>query len=245
MQNTQQVGFVKALYRYPVKSMKGESLDQVQVWWHGFEADRRYAFIRADNSSRFPWLTAREVPTMLQYMPYFVEPTNPVDSDVQVRMPDGQEVALDSSELHQQLTSLYKGPIYLLQSGRGFFDSMDLSLISTATVNAIGEGADVTLDPLRFRPNILIEAFEDALMPENAWVDGLLIFGERDTSASMRVNRKDARCIITNLDPATSDQKPSVLRTIVRNHGQCAGVYGSPERTGTIQVGDVIRMVKE
>ncbi|NOK63043.1 MAG: MOSC domain-containing protein [Chloroflexi bacterium AL-W] len=160
-------------------------------------------------------------------------------------MPDGQDVALESAELHQQLVSLYKGPIYLLQSGRGFFDTMDLSLISTATVRTIGESADVTLDPLRFRSNILIEAFDDALMPENAWVAGLLIFGERDTSAAMCVNRKDVRCMITNLDPVTSQQTPTVLRTIVNHHAQCAGVYGSPERIGTIHVGDIIRLVKE
>ena len=53
------VGVVKALYRYPVKSMRGECVEEARVWWHGLEGDRRYACGRTGNTSRFPWLTAR------------------------------------------------------------------------------------------------------------------------------------------------------------------------------------------
>ncbi len=38
------VGVVAALYRYPVKSMCGEAIDEGRLWWHGFDGDRRYAF---------------------------------------------------------------------------------------------------------------------------------------------------------------------------------------------------------
>jgi len=34
---TTEVGVVKTLYRYPVKSMRGEEIEASQVWWHGLE----------------------------------------------------------------------------------------------------------------------------------------------------------------------------------------------------------------
>jgi hypothetical protein len=52
-----QVGVVQALHRFPVKSMRGESLDAARIYWHGFDGDRRFAFVRGDVQSSFTWLT--------------------------------------------------------------------------------------------------------------------------------------------------------------------------------------------
>lgn len=54
----QEVGVILSLYRYPVKSMAGESVATVTLGWHGLEADRRFAFRRVNDTSGFPWLTA-------------------------------------------------------------------------------------------------------------------------------------------------------------------------------------------
>lgn len=60
-QNGRPVGRVVGLWRYPVKSMGAEALSFVDVSWHGFAGDRRWAFIRSDvPQSGFPWLTLRE-----------------------------------------------------------------------------------------------------------------------------------------------------------------------------------------
>ena len=54
------VGRVVGLWRYPVKSMAGEPLTEIEMSWHGFAGDRRWAFIRDDvTRSGFPWLTLR------------------------------------------------------------------------------------------------------------------------------------------------------------------------------------------
>ena len=44
-----EVGVVKQLYRFPVKSMRGEALEAANVYWHGLDGDRRYAFVQANN----------------------------------------------------------------------------------------------------------------------------------------------------------------------------------------------------
>jgi hypothetical protein len=47
------IGHVEAVFRYPVKSMRGEPLESANLGWHGLDLDRRLAFRR---HSDFPWL---------------------------------------------------------------------------------------------------------------------------------------------------------------------------------------------
>jgi uncharacterized protein YcbX len=238
-QPTTAVGVVKQLYRYPVKSMRGEALETARVWWQGVEGDRRFAFVCSDDRSSFPWLTGRDVPALIRYVPSFIEPTSPVESPVRVHTPEGRDVALESEELRAELMAQHGGPIHLIQLGRGTFDSAALSLISTTTLQALGHIAQRDLDPRRFRPNILVDLF-DLQQNEDDWVGGVLRFGDRADSAQMRVDRKDQRCMMLNLDPETARQTPEALRAVVSTRANCAGVYGTPVRTGTVRVGDYV-----
>ena len=88
-----EVGRVAALWRYPVKSMAGHALDEVEVSWQGFAGDRRWAFIQDGLvRSHFPWLTIRERPDMWHYEPFFTDPEQPNKSPTFVRTPSGQEL---------------------------------------------------------------------------------------------------------------------------------------------------------
>src|SRR5580698_2986828 len=64
-----EIGQVEALFRYPVKSMRGEPLQAADLGWHGLEGDRRLAFRRMDDRSGFPWLTASKLPELLLFVP--------------------------------------------------------------------------------------------------------------------------------------------------------------------------------
>ena len=54
------VGKVVHIARYPVKSMRSESLDSTNVGFQGIAGDRMYAFVQEGVHSPFPWLTARD-----------------------------------------------------------------------------------------------------------------------------------------------------------------------------------------
>ena len=41
-----EIGQIEAIYRYPVKSMRGERVDAATLGWHGIDGDRRLAFRR-------------------------------------------------------------------------------------------------------------------------------------------------------------------------------------------------------
>jgi uncharacterized protein YcbX len=236
------VGHVRALYRYPVKSMRGESLDRAYVNWHGLEGDRRYAFVRADYDGHFPWLTGREVTELLRYRPYLAEPEQPKDALVVVRTPEGRDLPIESAELREELAARYGGPVNLLHLGRGAYDSSPVSLLTTATVTAIGAATGRALDPRRYRPNVLVEPASAGDFPEDAWQGALLVFGERADSVLVRVLRRISRCVMTTIDPETTERDPAVLKAAGRIHNTCAGIYAVPEAPGSICVGDTITL---
>jgi uncharacterized protein YcbX len=238
------VGRVVAIYRYPVKSMRGHEIAATQVRRRGLEGDRRYAFVRSDDRSGFPWLTARQVAAMLRYEPYFAEPADPGRSPVRVRTPDGRDLAVESDELRDQLAAAYGAPAALLQLNVGAMDAAPVSLIGTASVAALGAAAGRAIDARRFRPNLVVEPLDGQPFAEEAWLGGSLIFGERPDSARVRADDRDERCMMINLDPETAVQQPEVLRTVARSREQCTGIYGSVEAPGTIEVGDEVRLVR-
>ncbi len=227
------VGRVAGLFRYPVKSLGAEALDAVDVSWHGLAGDRRWAFIR-DGMTRsgFPWLTIRQRPTMWRYVPWLIEPERPDASPVLVRSPSGAVLDVADPALAAELGT----SVPMLKCDRGVFDTMPLSLLTVQSVAGLRGLVGAELEPARFRPNLLIDAVGGAAFPEDAWVGhGLRIGGLR-----MRLDKRDKRCVIVNVDPLTGRRDPAVLRVIARQRQVCVGVYGSVVTPGQVAVGDPV-----
>ncbi len=229
------IGRIAALWRYPVKSMAAEALEGVDVGWNGLAGDRRWAFVRGGmERSGFPWLTIRERPEMWLYRPRFAEPGRPDGSATRVRTPRGEELDVVDPALAAELGEGAR----VIKQDRGVFDTMPLSLITTRTVAALGAMAGAELDTRRFRPNLLVEAADDVDFPEDAWVGAVLCIG----GMRMRVDQRDRRCVMVNVDPATTERNPAVLRAIARERAACLGVYGSTVERGRVAVGDPVIM---
>jgi uncharacterized protein len=62
-----EIGLVEAIFRYPVKSMAGERLEDATLGWYGIDGDRRLALRRTDNHSGMPWLTAGKLPELVLF----------------------------------------------------------------------------------------------------------------------------------------------------------------------------------
>src|SRR6266516_3139770 len=95
------VGKVDSLWRYPVKSMRGEELDQAFAGYSGIYGDRLFAFRSSASPKGFPYLTAREQRRLLQYRPHFRYPdkaARPVNLTEAESM-GANPVSADSSEL--------------------------------------------------------------------------------------------------------------------------------------------------
>ena len=227
------IGRIAGLWRYPVKSMAADSLEAVDVSWHGVAGDRRWAFVRDGVvRSGFPWLTIRERADLLAHRPAFTDPGRPDASPVVVATPEGDAFDVADPALAERL-----GPgVRVIKQDRGIFDALPLSLVTTQTLAALSAMTGLALDPQRFRPNVLVEAVDAEPFAEDRWVGAVLRLG----GAEMRVDRRDGRCVIVDVDPATLDRSPGVLRTIARERDACLGVYGSTVTPGRVAVGDAV-----
>jgi uncharacterized protein len=235
----QRIGTVKEINLYPIKSMRGVSVEKADLHWYGLNGDRKYAFIHDDANSGFPWLTARELPKLLRYQPYLVTPDSPLNSKIRVKTPTGEDVGLESSELLRDLSTNYNKKISLLKLKRGTFDCMPVSLISSSSLATFEKQFAAPVDVRRFRSNIVIET-TGGDFPENNWLGQILVFGERSTSASVAVNYPTKRCVMINLQPETGEADTSVLKLVAEITRGLAGAYGSLQTLGDIHVGDVV-----
>ena len=228
------IGRVAGLWRYPVKSMEGEALTEVNVSWHGLAGDRRWAFVRNGvPNSGFPWLTLRQREDLSHYRPSFVEPERPDKSATVVRTPSGAVFDVTDPAL---ATELWPSGVRVLRQSRGIFDTFPLSLITTQTIAQLGETVGVHLDVRRFRPNFLVETVDEVPFPEDHWVGRVVRIG----GLRMRIDKRDGRCVVITIDPQTKERDPEILRAVTSGREGCLGVYGSTVEPGRVRLDDVV-----
>ena len=250
-----EIGRIGAIFRYPVKSMAGESLDVARLSWHGIAGDRRFAVRRLNDKSEFPWLTASKLPQLLLYKPFGLDRNANSDNGellpTHVRTPEGKEYELRSDELRQEISSRYGSEVELMNLKHGIFDEACISIISLGTVHSVaresGRGEDLC-DLRRFRPNVVIETNSAEPFEEDKWVGRTLMFGEGNSGAAplaaltpaIGLTMRDERCVMVNLDPDTAEKDSEVMKTVFRLNQNYAGVYGTVVSAGELRVGQVV-----
>lgn len=230
-----EIGIIKNIFRYPVKSMAGEALGSCELGWHGLEGDRRFAFRRLEDVGGFPWLTAGRLPSLIRYQPFRSGENSEKQSATHVRTPEGKEFELGSEELRAEIAQLYGKDVQLMQFKHGIFDEAAISLINLSTIRGVEMECEKRLDVRRFRPNLLIETGSGEPFAEDNWVGRSIRFGSDGPEISITL--RDLRCAMINLDPDTAESDPIVLKSVARINEVCAGVYATVTKTGTVAVG--------
>jgi uncharacterized protein YcbX len=232
-----EIGHVEAIFRYPVKSMRGEQLDAANLGWHGLDGDRRLAFRRMADRSGFPWLTAGKLPDLVLFAPQRHEdgalPTH-------VRTPGGEEMPVFGEDLATEVGQRHGAPVEMMQLKHGIFDDANISVIASDTVQEICRLAGRRPDVRRFRPNVVVRLLRPVPFQEDKWVGGVLSFGEGDDAPAVTVTMPDVRCSMVNLDPDTAIPAREVLKAVVRANQNNAGVYGAVTRIGRVAVGQSV-----
>ncbi len=235
-----EIGHVEAIFRYPVKSMRGERLEAANLGWHGIEGDRRLAFRRLNDRGGFPWLTASKLPELLLFAPQRREDGSQGDLPTHIRTPDGEEMPVFSEDLATEVGRRYGAPVQMMQWKHGIFDDADISVIASDTVREIGRLTGRNADVRRFRPNILVRLLRPVPFQEEEWLGGVLSFGEGDDFPEIAVIMCDVRCSMVNLDPDTATPEPEVLKAVVRANQNNAGIYGTVTRVGRLAAGQTV-----
>ena len=259
------VGRVESLWRYPVKSMRGEELQEAFVGFPGVYGDRLYAFRSSAAPKGFPYLTGREQEEMLLYRPTYrhperlAKPANLAEADaiapgvtpvyaeaadltLDVETPDGKRLAIDDPLLINMLRERIRDAheLTLLRSDRAMTDCRPISLFSIQTVRQLSQELGAGLDKRRFRANVYVELESKNGFGEDEFVGRTLRIGAKTRIA---VVDRDPRCKMITLDPDTAQANPEVMRRLARAHDGKAGVYGAVTIEGTIRTGDEIALL--
>ena len=210
---------VSEIWRYPVKSLKGERLQETEITKLGIPGDRQIAVIRTI-SGRF--LTSRSKPKLLGLQ-------GSVNAD---GVPTINGHLWNSAEALGLIREAAGEPVTLQQiPPPQAFDVLPL-LVATD-----GAARYLNIDHRRLRPNILLADVPD--LEERKWPGRVIAIGD----VRIHAEKLRDRCVMTTFDPDTQVQDPSVLLRIVRELDGSTALDSSVITPGKIRIGDQAHIV--
>lgn len=257
------------LYRYPVKSMQGEALQQVNVDERGFPGDRQYAvYDGAFFASAKHWKKWADLLTCSASLS---------EAGLRITLPDERSVKQAEAEsalsellgrpveLHDgapadprreadradvdvlyQEEAIKQEPMAEASPGGRFFDHAPIHIVTTGLLNRLKDiYPDGDFAPERFRPNILLDEGTDGYH----WIGQQLLIGD----AAFNVIDPTPRCVITTLPQGDLPRDIGILKTIAKHTAarsatlapgemmrSVVGVYAQVVRGGSLQIGDLV-----
>jgi uncharacterized protein len=207
---------VAEIWRYPVKSLKGERLTETQVTPVGIPGDREIVVMRALNGRI---LTSRVKPGMLGLQ-------GALAAD---HIPTINGFTWNSEEALRLVTEAAGEAVTLKRlPAPQAFDVLPL-LVATD-----GAARYLNIDHRRLRPNILIADVPG--LEERRWPSSIIAIGD----ARIRAEKLRDRCVMTTYDPDTQEQDRSVLLRIVQQLDGTVALDCSVIAPGRIRVGDPV-----
>ncbi len=235
---------VVALWRYPVKSMQGETLTEAQIGPTGIVGDRGWAIVDSETGLG---LTGRREPQLL-----FAHAAL-VDDGVRITLPDGSVADDDealSTWLGRAVTLMCADAqtVGTFEIGLAADDDADRDPTvewyqwsgpvgtfhdSTRTqVSIIGAATVGAWDMRRFRPNVVVDG-----SGEGAWVGSTI----HVAGAALNVVKAIDRCVITTrAQPGGIERDLDVLRAINRDRAGNLGVGALVQNAGSVTIGDAV-----
>lgn len=231
------IGHIAALARFPVKSMGGEALYEVALGWSGMVGDRQWALVKAPAHSRFPWFTGRDFSMLNAWRAAYPEGADAKVATPQVTAPDGWTGAIDDPAVLDRLRRESRKNMRLMRLGRGAYDSLPLSIVSTAGHAAVEASHGTQIDPRRFRINVVVESD----LPLRVWAGRRLVVGGED-GAQIAVTAPIERCVMITIDPDTGARDPWLMRTIAQQFDNKYGMHANVVRPGMLRRGAEVRV---
>lgn len=209
--------YVKELWRYPVKSLGGERVEESSVGELGLAGDR--LVLVQEPTGRV--ITSRTHPKLLALKGSLGEGGQPRINEFKWTAPKALDLVRAAAEPNVRLVYC-KGP-----------ERFDVLPLSVATDGAIQH---MKFDGRRLRPNIMIGGVEG--LAERTWPGRNLRIG----SLVIHAQRLRPRCVMTTWDPDTQEQDIRVLKRIVKELGGEMSLDCFVLEPGAIRVGDEVTL---
>ncbi len=242
---------IRELWRYPVKSMRGERCEHLWLDPRGVVGDRLYAvrdeagqFGSGKTTRRF-----RRIDGLLRFSAAY-------DCDGHVPLltfPDGTTLRGDDPAIHTALSAQIGLPVTLSREAEiSHFDAGPLHLLTTASMRTLHTraasilagsegGAEAALDGRRFRPNIIAETTASGFA-EEMWQGHVVSVGP---DVRLRIVGRTERCVMVNLAQDELPDDTRILRAIARVNDACLGVFAEVLTPGAIRIGDHMSLLPE
>ncbi len=120
MNSSEPVGTIRALWRFPVKSMLGEELDAADLTEGGIVGDRAYAIRDRDTGKVASAKHSKRWPNLLECRAAFVDPPGPSDElpPVRIELADGNSVLSDAVDVDAVLSRFFGRDVELARAAQ-------------------------------------------------------------------------------------------------------------------------------
>jgi uncharacterized protein YcbX len=209
--------YLKELWRYPIKSMAGEQLQEVELTKLGLAGDRQILVQAATGRI----LTSRTHHKLLGLK-------GTLDPDNQPRI---NGLLWNSKEATQLVSDTLNQPVKLIRhEGPERFDILPLLVATDGAVNYM------QIDSRRLRPNLIIGGVEG--LEERNWPEHTLQIG----STTIAPAQLRGRCVMTTYDPDTLVQDMNVLRNIIKKLDGVMALDTAVITPGHLRVNDSVQL---
>ncbi len=237
---------ISTLWRFPVKSIGGESLEAATVGPFGIDGDRAFG-IRDTETGNI--LTGRRAPALLMATARLVDGSPVITTDRGDRLDDDAALSawlghgVELVEADPELGGTFENPMnvehdtdWISWTGpTGVFHDSGRTQVSLMSTASVGEW-----DDRRFRTNVIVDGIE-AAAGEDAWVGHRLGLG--DDGVEVTVGKRIDRCVMVTRPQPGLDRDLDVYRTIRDQRGNCLAVGSLVASGGRVAVGDAVTVL--
>lgn len=231
---------VDALFRFPVKSMAGERVDQLELDARGVAGDRGWAIVDQDgklasgkHSRRF-----RRMDPLFDLAAWLERDGVPVVTDhrsVEVRADDPGADALMCEHFGVPVRLRPEADVWHMDGG-------SVSLVGSASLRRTGEllaRGEPPVDSRRTRTNIVLAT--DRPFAEDEWVGRVVRLG----TVRLTVVAQVPRCRMVDIAQDGLDRDGRILTSLGRTRQTNLAVYADVLQSGEISVGDAVEVEVE
>jgi uncharacterized protein YcbX len=258
---------VDRLNVYPIKSLEGMSVSEVNVTSTGFEGDRTWCLVDGGGNC----LTRREHSALARFSAEISAglirvrmggetmemPLAPTTGETVVASIWGDRVEAvrgpsEAANWFSKRLGVECTPVYIPDrsirqvdpdfapegAGTAFTDGFPILVTTTSSLDDLNSRMEAPVPMSRFRPNLVIRGAEP--FAEDHWAR------TRIGTAVIRGVKPCSRCVVTTIDPVSVQSSKEPLRTLSTFRRRGEKVYFGEnfivESEGTIRVGDAVRV---
>ncbi len=246
---------VRNLFRYPVKGLSAEPLDQVTLMpGAGLPLDRAFALARASTAfdpERPSWQTKRNFLMLMLNGKLAALETRFDDRDGtltilnkgkqlargDIKTPVGRAIIEDFFSAYLGAEAGGKPRLIAAPADFMFSDHRTrvVSIVNLASIGDLERAIKAPVDPLRFRANVYIDGLEPWM--EFGWMGREIVLG----NVRLKVEDRIQRCAATNVDPGTGERDMNIPKILQQTFGHIdMGIYAEVTGNGAVRVGDTL-----